>query len=45
MIADIQAGLGKALSAVPLFLFTAKELTMKGTVKHSEWLPAQLTQN
>lgn len=28
---DIQAGLGKALSAVPLFLFTAKELTMKGS--------------
>lgn len=26
----IQAGLGKQLTSVPLFLFTAKELTMKG---------------
>jgi D-xylulose reductase len=26
----IQAGLGKALSTVPLFLFTAKDLIMKG---------------
>ncbi|TVY35029.1 putative D-xylulose reductase A [Lachnellula occidentalis] len=31
----IQAGLGKPLSSVPLFLFTAKELTMKGTVRYS----------
>jgi D-xylulose reductase len=27
---DIQAGLGKALTSIPLFLFTAKGLTMKG---------------
>lgn len=29
-ITVIQAGLGKPLTSVPLFLFTAKELTMKG---------------
>jgi D-xylulose reductase len=31
IITVIQAGLGKQLTSVPLFLFTAKELTMKGT--------------
>ncbi|KAH8782041.1 xylitol dehydrogenase [Hyaloscypha sp. PMI_1271] len=31
----IQAGLGKSLTSVPLFLFTAKELTMKGTVRYT----------
>lgn len=33
--ADIQAGLGKSLTAVPLSLLTAKELTMKGTVRYT----------
>ncbi|PVH74794.1 xylitol dehydrogenase [Cadophora sp. DSE1049] len=31
----IQAGLGKPLMAVPLSLLTAKELTMKGTVRYT----------
>jgi hypothetical protein len=30
--AVIQAGLGKQLTSVPLHLFTAKDLTMKGKV-------------
>ncbi|KAL3461366.1 chaperonin 10-like protein [Aspergillus heterothallicus] len=30
---SIQAGLGKQLTAVPLFLLTAKELNLKGTVR------------
>jgi D-xylulose reductase len=31
----IQAGLGKQLTAVPLFLLTAKELNIKGTVRYT----------
>ncbi|KAJ9157283.1 Alcohol dehydrogenase GroES-like domain-containing protein [Pleurostoma richardsiae] len=31
----IQAGLGKPLTAVPLFLLTAKELNIKGTVRYT----------
>ncbi|KAK6084683.1 d-xylulose reductase a [Seiridium cupressi] len=31
----IQAGLGKPLSSVPLFLLTAKELNIKGTVRYT----------
>ncbi|KAK6366324.1 hypothetical protein LTS17_010830 [Exophiala oligosperma] len=31
----IQAGLGKPLTAVPLFLLTAKDLTIKGTVRYT----------
>jgi len=33
ILAVVQAGLGKPLSTVPLFLFTAKDLTMKGMGK------------
>ncbi|KAF4448154.1 alcohol dehydrogenase -like domain-containing [Fusarium albosuccineum] len=31
----IQAGLGKPLTSVPLFLLTAKELSIKGTVRYT----------
>lgn len=39
-IAGIQAGLGKPLTAVPLFLLTAKELTIKGKSLPSLVMPA-----
>ncbi|CAG9951295.1 unnamed protein product [Clonostachys rosea f. rosea IK726] len=31
----IQAGLGKSLTSIPLFLLTAKELNLKGTVRYT----------
>ncbi|KAF7552892.1 hypothetical protein G7046_g7271 [Stylonectria norvegica] len=34
-IAGIQAGLGKQLTSVPLFLVTAKDLIIKGTVRYT----------